>query len=111
MACTSRSRKTVGYGNVRKALSLIFRSWPVPRMSTNVASTPSAEVPDIKPMTYMGQEPSRPLGPNQGKCAPVVPSFVLPAGLVYNLPAFQAAALHSEQERTRSWNSDSSASE
>src|SRR5437867_12384133 len=89
MACTSRSRKTVGYGNVRNALSVIFRSWPVPRMSTNAASTPSAEVPDIKPMTYMGQEPSRPLGTNQG--------------IWYNLPAFQATTLRSERERAVSY--------
>src|SRR5437867_3520962 len=105
MACTSRSRKTVGYGNVRNALSLIFRSWPVPRMSTNAASTPSAEVPDIKPMTYMGQEPSRPLATNQGNCASVVPSFVLPAGLDYNQRVSQAAALRSEWERTTSYGS------
>src|SRR5947208_15398934 len=103
MACTSRSRKTVGYGNVRKALSAILRSWPVTRMSTNAASTPSAEVPDIRPMTYMGQEPSRPLATNQGNCAPEVPSFVLPAGLVYNLPAFQATTLRSERERATSY--------
>src|SRR2546426_760524 len=80
MACTSRSRKTVGYGNVRNALSLIFRSWPVPRMSTNAASTPSAEVPDIKPMTYMGQEPSRPLATSQGNCASVVRLLCCPQG-------------------------------
>src|SRR2546428_10501352 len=103
MACTSRSRKTVGYGNVRNALSLIFRSWPVPRMSTNAASTPSAEVPDIKPMTYMGQEPSRPLATNQGNCASAGPAFVLPEVLVYNLPAFLAVSLRSEQERTTSY--------
>src|SRR5713226_8534040 len=100
MPCKSRSRKAVGYGNVRNALSVIFRSWPTPRTSTNAASTPSAEVPDIRPMTYMGQEPSRPLEMNQGNYALVVPSFVLPPGLVYNLPAFQATTLRSEQERT-----------
>src|SRR3989441_5431702 len=72
-------------------------------MSTNAASTPSAEVPDIKPMTYMGQEPSRPLATNQGNCASAVPSFVLPEVLVYNLPAFLAAALRSHQERTTSY--------
>src|SRR3989449_11536513 len=103
MACKSRSRKAVGYGNVRNALSVIFRSCPVPRISTNAASTPSAEVPDIKPMTYMEQEPSRPLGTNQGNYAPVVPSFVLPSGLVYNLPAFQATTLCSERERAVSY--------
>src|SRR2546426_3457871 len=103
MACKSRSRKAVGYGNVRNALSVIFRSCPVARISTNAASTPSAEVPDIKPMTYMGQEPSRPLGTNQGNYAPVVPSFVLPSRLVYNLPAFQATTLRSERERAVSY--------
>src|SRR5207245_8842677 len=102
MACTSRSRKTVGYGNVRKALSLIFRSWPVRRMSTNAASTPPAEVPDIKPMTYMGQEPSRRLATNQRNCASAVPSFVFPEVLVYNLPALLDVPLGSEQERTTS---------
>src|SRR5437660_6014023 len=72
-------------------------------MSPNPASTPSAAVPDIKPMTYMGQEPSRPLATNQGNCAPAVPSFVLPAGLDYNQRASQAAALRSQQERTTSY--------
>src|SRR5205823_8698782 len=82
------------------ALSLIFRPWPVPWMSASAASTPSAEVADIKQMTYMGQEPNRPFGTNQGNCVPAVPPCVLPSRLDYNLPDSQGAALRSEQERT-----------
>src|SRR3989442_4211226 len=81
----------------------MLRWSPTPRIRRNGAYTPRAEVPDIRPMTYMEKEPSRLLGTNQGNYAPVVPTFVLPSGLVYNLPAFQATTLCSERERAVSY--------
>src|SRR5438094_6186632 len=39
---------------VLKASTLSFKSCAGPRMSTTAASTPSAEVPDMSPITFIG---------------------------------------------------------